>query len=187
MGQGADNETGGLFMHLSTITSALVLASLSGYSHARIIHEDFDGPGFHSELNFDFGTDTDFAGFDTHDHIDGVLWMYADLASITVNSLGAGESIESISVSWTDFCGIGCTNFELFGATDNVLMSNTTVGSFETVMLSEGDLGEAITHFTISSFEGRMEGITIHIVPAPASIALLGLASVLVIPRRKQD
>ena len=173
-------------MQLSTLSTALVLGSLAGFSHARIIHEDFDGAGFNAELNFDFGTDTDFTGgLDTHDHIDGVLWLYADLATISVNSLGAGESIESVSVSWTDFCGIGCTNLELFGVSSSIAMSNSSVGSFETVMLSEFDLGEAITHFTISSFEGRIEAITINIVPPPASIALLGLGSLFMVPRRK--
>lgn len=174
-------------MRATTLTSALIVATLASNSLARIITEDFDGMDFNPELTFDFGTDSDFTGGnDTSDHMDGVLWLYADRATVTVNSLAAGESIQSVSVTWTDFCGIGCTVLELFGDSDNALIDNSIVGSAETVTLTVDDLGEPITSFQISSFEGRFEEISINIVPTPASTALLGIATILLLPLRKR-
>ena len=173
-------------MRTSTLIALAALTGVAGLSQARVIVEDFDGPGFNMELDFDFGTDTDFTGGgDTHDLIDGVLWQYSDLATVTVNSLLPGEWIESVEVTWTDYCGIGCTELEVFGASDNALFGNMMVGTQEVVLATAGDLGEPITHFTISSFEGHFEGITINIVPAPSSLALLSMGGLMLRrPRR---
>lgn len=173
-------------MHAASLIGLVALTGIAGVSNARVIVEDFDGADFNPELNFDFGTDTDFTGGgDTHDHIDGVLWMYADLATVTVNSLLPGEWIESVEVTWTDFCGVGCTALELFGDSDNALFDNNLVGSQETVLGTVDDLGEPITHFTLSSFEGRFEMVTVNIVPNASSMALFGVGGLLIARRRR--
>jgi len=173
-------------MHTSTLITLVALAGFAGMSNARVVVEDFDGADFNPELTFDFGTDTDFTGGgDTHDHIDGVLWMYADLATVTVNSLLAGEWIQSVEVTWTDFCGVGCTALELFGDSDNALFDNNLVGSQEIVLGTVDDLGEPITHFTLSSFEGRFEKVVVNIVPSPSSMALFGVGGLLIVRRKR--
>jgi len=174
-------------MRATTFASAVILAAFAHSSLARVITEDFDDADFNPELTFDFGTDSDFTGVsDTSDHIDGVLWLYADLATVTVNSLAPGEFIQSVRVTWTDSCGVGCTALELLGDSNTVLIANSLVSQTETVTLSIDDLGEPITSFEISSFEGRFEEISINIVPTPASTALLGLATIFLLPLRRR-
>jgi len=177
-------------MRNTTITTALAIACLSGATHARVIHEDFDdgfgGAAYDAELTFDFGTSTDFTGGgDTNDLFPGVQWMYADLATITVNSLAPGEYIESVEVNWTDFCGTGCTTLEIFGAGSSMQVVNSLIGSPESVALSDFDLGAPIDYFTLSSFEGQFVDIWVTVVPTPSSLALLGFAGIASIRRRR--
>jgi hypothetical protein len=183
-------HTGENAMRTSTITIALIFAALTGLSHARIIHEDFFGSTgdaeYDSELNFDFGTDSDFAGFDSHDLFAGQLWLYADLTTVTVNTMGIDEWIQSIELTWTDNCGLGCTNIELFGDTMNLITPNTVVGQTETIFLTDADLGEQIRYFSLSSFEGRIDEFTLTIVPTPASASLLAIGAILLLPSRKR-
>lgn len=177
-------------MRTRSIIFALTVAAAANCSIGRMIHEDFFGATgageFDTELNFDFGTDSDFSGFDTHDLFSGELWLYADLTTITVNTLAPDEWIESIAVTWTDFCGIGCTNLEVFGDTMSLASPNTVVSQTEVVTLTSGDLGEQIRSFSLSSFEGRMDEFTVTIVPTPASSTLLGAAAILMFSRRKR-
>lgn len=178
-------------MRITTLTTASIL--LSGFAvptQAREIHEDFicfcGGPIFDLELEYDFGTDSDFSGgTDTWDLFTGELYLYPELVNITVNSLVAGEYIDSIEVMWTDFCGVGCTEFEIFGANGSVSVSNSTVSMLETVTLTRDDLGEDIQSFSLSSFEGRIEEFRVTILPTPAPVVSLGLMGLLAIRRRR--
>ncbi|MBO6514116.1 MAG: hypothetical protein JJ974_09145 [Phycisphaerales bacterium] len=170
-------------MNTTRTAAALALAGLATSSTARLIIEDFDGADFNPELNFDFSSD--FTDFDTSDHMDGVLWLYSDLADITVTTLGPGEWIESVEVTWTDFCGLGCTNLELLGDNNSFNIGNADVQGSETVFASMADLGEPITNFTISSFEGRIERIVVDVVPAPSALGFLSLAGLAVARRRR--
>lgn len=169
-------------MNITRTLAALALAGLATSTSARLIIEDFDGADFNPELTFDFSSD--FGG-NTSDHIDGVLWLYADLADISVNSLGPDEWIASVEVTWTDFCGLGCTNLELLGDNNSFNIANMDVQGSETVFASMADLGEPITNFTLSSFEGRMERIVIDVVPTPSALALLGLGGLAAARRRR--
>lgn len=173
------------------IIAAAALAGLTTSVLAnRLIIEDFDdGNGnaaFDAELTFDFGTSTDFTGgLDTNDLFLGELNLYSDLVTVSVNSLGAGESIGSVTVMWTDFCGIGCTDMQVFGATSSASVENALVGTQETFTLSAADIGEAIEFFTLSSFEGRIDRIEVLVVPSPGPLALLGLGLVGTARRRR--
>jgi len=172
---------------MNTIISASVLATLAAAnatSHARVIVEDFDDPGFNPELIFDFSSDFTGGG-DTSDHIDGVLWLYSDLAEVSVSTLAPNEWIESVQVTWNDFCGPGCTNLEIFGLNNSMEVGNLDLAGSETVMLSSLDIGEPITHFTISSFEGRFEEIVVNVVPSSGSLALLGIGALGVVRRKR--
>ena len=178
-------------MRTHTITCALAIAAVAGISNARIIHEDFlcfcGGPIFDIELDYDFGTDTDFTGsLDMYDLFAGELWLYSDLTTVTVNTLAPDEWIESIEITWTDACGIGCTELEVFGDTMSLIAPNTVVSQTEVVTLTTADLGEQIRYFTLSSFEGRIDEFTVTVVPTPASALLLGLAGLLMLPSRKR-
>lgn len=163
------------FRRTALCCAAVVVASQAS---ARDIVEDFtDGMGnamFDSELSYDFGTATDFTGFgDTSDLFVGELWLYADLVTVSVNSLMAGEHIESVTVEWVDFCGPACTEFTVTGMNGSASQFNAAVGASETWTLGMGDLGEPVVDFSLSSFEGRIDRITVTVVPAPAGLALL--------------
>jgi hypothetical protein len=171
-----------------TATAAFATAANAG---ARLIVEDFtDGMGgaaFDSELNWDFGTATDFTGgLDTHDLFVGELYMYADLATVSVNSLAAGEFIDVIEVTWTDFCGVGCTQFTVNGIMGaSASQGNVNIGTIESWTLSSADIGEAIDTFELSSFEGRIERVEIRILPTPSTAALVGLGGLVATRRRR--
>lgn len=167
---------------------AILIAALGGLTGAadasRLIVEDFDdGSGvaaFDAELTYDFGTATDFTGFgDTNDLFLGELWLYADAVTVAVNSLAAGESIGSVTVTFTDFCGIGCTQFGVTGVGGaSASVGNALVGAPETFTLTAAGIGEPIDSFVLSSFEGRIDRVVVEVVPAPGSLALLGLGLV---------
>ena len=168
----------------------LAISVIAASTQARVIHEDFrdmaGGPAFDPELTFDFGTDTDFTGGgDTNDLFAGALWLYSDLVTVSVNSLAPDEYIESVEVSWTDFCGIGCTIIQAVGATTDLALANTVVSSTETRSISSMDLGENIEFFRLSSFEGRMNKLTINIVPSPSALSMLGLGGLVIARRRR--
>lgn len=170
-------------MHnIKTLGATCVLLAVSGSVNARTIVEDFlDGMGgaaYDTELDYSFN-DGDFWGL-----LPGELNLYPATANITVNSLVAGEYIESVEVVWTDFCGLGCTSIEIYGASSTATQFNTTVGSQETWVLSTADIGEEILGFALDSNEGRIERITVNIVPAPASVSLL-LGGLLAIRRQR--
>ena len=170
--------------------AAILIAGLAAPSQAREIYEDFicfcGGPIFDIELDYDFGTDSDFSGgTDTWDLFTGELYLYPELVNITVNSLAAGEYIDSIEVMWTDFCGIGCTELEVIGANGSVSVSNSTVSMLETVTLTRDDLGEDIESFSLSSFEGRIEEFRVTVLPTPGTLALLGLGGLFAIRRQR--
>lgn len=167
-----------------SIAAAIVAGGLAVSAQAREIYEDFfDANGlaaFDPELMYDFGTDSDFTGsLDTHDLFPGELWLYADRVTIGVGSLGAGEYIESVTVTWTDFCGLGCTQLEVFGGSGTAAVGNGIVGVAETVTLSVQDIGGPIDFFALSSSEGRIEEFRVNIVPAPSAGVLLLMGSVL--------
>jgi hypothetical protein len=175
---------------MNTKAALLALSLVAASTQARVIHEDFrddaGGPAFNPELTFDFGTATDFTGgADTHDLFAGELWLYADLVTVSVNSLAADEYIESVEVSWTDFCGVGCTIIQAVGATSNLALTNTVVGSTEIRSISSMDLGENIEFFRLSSFEGRMNKLTINVVPSPSALGMLGLGGLFAARRRR--
>lgn len=170
-------------MNTARTLAALALAGLATSASARLIIEDFDGADFNPELTFDFSSD--FTGGDTSDHVDGILWLYADLADISVNSLGPDEWIASVEVTWTDFCGLGCTNLELLGDNNSFNIGNADIAGSETVFASMADLGEPITNFTISSFEGRIERVVVDVVPTPSALALLGMGGLAAVRRRR--
>jgi hypothetical protein len=166
-----------------------IIGAIAGSASARVIVEDFsDGMGgaaFDAELTYDFGTTSDFTGsLDTNDLFPGNLWLYADAVSVTVNSLSAGEYIESVEVEWVDFCGVACTTFGVSGATSSATQFNALVGSTEIWSLSTADIGEEIEEFSLSSFEGRIDRITVNVVPAPASATLL-LGSLVALRRKR--
>lgn len=167
---------------IHTLTAACSMIALSSGVHARTIVEDFlDGMGgaaYDTELDYAYNTG------DFWDLFPGELNLYPATANITVNSLVAGEYIESVEVVWTDFCGLGCTSLEIYGATSSATQFNTSVSTQETWTLSTGDIGEEILGFSLHSFEGRIEQITVNIVPAPASASLL-LGGLLAIRRRR--
>lgn len=172
----------------SVITMTAAVACLGAAAQAREIFEDFlDGSGgaaFDPELSYDFGTDTDFTGvLDTHDLFPGELWLYADLVTVNVSSLAGGEYIRSVVVTWTDNCGIGCTQLEIFGASSSAMLGNTDVSVTQTVSLSTADIGEPILYFTLSSYEGRIDEFRVTVVPTP-SIAVMMLMGTLFARRR---
>lgn len=175
---------------MNTKATLLALSVIAASTQARVIHEDFrdmaGGPAFDPELTFDFGTASDFTGGgDTNDLFAGALWLYSDLVTVSVNTLAADEYIESVEVSWTDFCGLGCTNLEVFGATTSLNAPNMDVSSTEIITLTSLDLGESIEYFTLSSFEGRMNKLTINIVPTPSALGMLGLGGLVIARRRR--
>ena len=179
-------------MRLALITLAATgLAASASNAGVRAITEDFtDGMGgaaYNSELTYDFGTDTDFAGFDTHDLYAGELNLWSDLVNVSVNSLGANEYIDAVSVTWTDFCGIGCTEITAYGLmSGSMTIGNADVGSQESFTITSADLGgQWISSFDLSSFEGRIERIDIRVVPAPTSLAMLGLGGLAAARRRR--
>lgn len=170
-------------MNITRTLTTLAFAGLVSNASARLIIEDFDGADFNPELSFDFSSD--FTDFDTSDHMDGVLWLYADLAEITVTTLGPSEWIESVEVTWTDFCGLGCTNLELLGDNGSFNIGNADVPGSETVFASMSDLGEQINSFTLSSFEGRIERVVVDVVPTPSALAMLGMGGLAIARRRR--
>ncbi|MFG0246651.1 MAG: hypothetical protein ACF8MF_11450 [Phycisphaerales bacterium JB052] len=162
---------------MNRIVAISSLIAIAGNASARLIIEDFlddmGGAAFDAELEYSFQGGS-------WDLLPGELNLWPETVDISVNSLTAGEYIESVEVQWTDFCGIGCTSIEVFGATSTATQFNAAVGSSETWTLSTGDIGEEILGFSLSSFEGRFDRITINVVPAPASIVVLmgGLVTV---------
>ncbi len=175
---------------MHTKAALLALSLIAASTQARVIHEDFrddaGGPAYNPELTFDFGTDTDFTGGgDTHDLFAGALWLYSDLVTVSVNTLAPDEYIESVEVSWTDFCGLGCTIIQAVGETTDLALANTVVSSTETRSISSMDLGENIEFFRLSSFEGRMNKLTINIVPTPSALGMLGMGGLLIARRRR--
>ena len=178
-------HTGGNTMNkMISICAIVSVAVASNASDGRVIVEDFDGAGFNPELTFDFSSDFTGEG-DTSDHMDGVLWLYSDLADVSVNTLAPGEWIESVEVTWTDFCGTGCTNLEIFGLNNSLAIGNTDIAGSETVLLTSVDIGESIQHFTISSFEGRIEEVVVTVVPTPGPLALVGVGALAMIRRKR--
>lgn len=183
----------GDIMKLDTRLVALVALTgltTSAAAGSRLIVEDFDnGSGvaaFDPELTFDFGTSSDFTGnLDTNDLFLGELNLYSDLVTVTVNSLIAGESINSVSVTWTDFCGVGCTNFGILGMGSSASVGNALVGTQETFTLTAADIGASIDSFTLSSFEGRIDRVLVEVVPAPGVLALLGFGAMGAARRRR--
>lgn len=176
---------------LTALAASAAIAATAN-AGARLIVEDFtDGMGgaaFDSELNWDFGTTTDFTGgLDTNDLFLGELNLYADLATVSVNSLAAGEFIDVVEVTWTDFCGTGCTEFTVNGVMGaSATQGNVNIGTQESWTLSSGDLGgEAIDTFELSSFEGRIDRVEIRILPTPSAAALLGLGGLVITRRRR--
>jgi len=176
---------------LAAFAASAMIAS-SAHAGARLIIEDFtDGMGgaaFDDGLNYDFGTATDFTGsLDTHDLFLGELNLYADLVTVTLNTLDPSEYIDVVEVTWTDFCAVGCTQFSVhgeMGATES--QGNVNVGTIESWTLSTADvMGQDITSFTLSSFEGRIERIEVRVLPAPGSLAGLGALGLLATRRRR--
>lgn len=167
-----------------SIAAAIAAGGLAVSAQARDIYEDFLDAGgvgaFDPELIYDFGTSSDFTGsLDTHDLFPGELWLYADRVIIGVGSLGPGEYIESVTVTWTDFCGLGCTQLEVFGVSGTAAVGNGIVGVAETLTLGAPDIGGPIDFFALSSFEGRIEEFRVTIVPAPSAGLLMLMGGVL--------
>ena len=178
------------------ITTVLFAAALGTASSAdagiRTITEDFtDGMGgaaFDPELTFDFGTATDFTGTgDTNDLNVGELFLFADLVTVTLNTGDPSEYIESVEVDWVDFCGPGCTNLSVESVMGSVAgVGNSVVSAPETVMLSTSDVGgEQIQSFALSSFEGRIDQITVSVAPAPGALGALAIGGLVAVRRRR--
>ncbi len=171
----------------------VVVGAAAATVNGQVIMEDFvDGGGgaaFDPGLSYDFGTATDFTGvLDHHDLFPGALWLYADSVNVRAIGLAADEYIESVEVTWEDFCFPPCTTLTIngeLGATASVTASQTSV--IETWVLSTSDIGgERITSFDLSSFEGRIDSINVRIAPAPAgSLALAGLGGFIALRRRR--
>ena len=165
-----------------------MVAAASAHAGVRVIEEDFlsldGGAIFDDRLTYDFSSDFS-GGNDLNQLLPGELNLFPDEAMITVNDLAPGEYIQSVEVIWMDFCGIGCTTLEVFGATTSVSESNMITGEPEPVFLDADDLGENITSFSLSSFEGAIELITVTVVPAPGSVAALGLGGLCLTRRRR--
>lgn len=166
---------------MRTAFTAITAAALAtSFASAGIIVEDFDdGMGnaaYDAALNYDFSSDFTGGG-DTHDLFLGELNLWSDLVNISLASPMPGEYIEMVEVTWTDFCGEGCTNLSIYGAMGGFAnVGNADIQGSETVMLSSADIGgEQITSFDLSSFEGRIDSIRVFTVPAPGAMALLGL------------
>ncbi len=171
----------------TAIAAAALTASLAA---ANVIVEDFDdGMGnaaFDAALNYDFSSDFTGGG-DTNDLFLGELNLYSDLVNITLAAPMPGEYIEMVEVTWTDFCGLGCTNLTIYGAMGGTAtVGNLDIAGSETVMLSSADIGgQQITSFDLSSFEGRIDSIRVYTVPTPGALALLGLGGLGVTRRRR--
>ena len=151
-------------------------ACMSGYTGAnctvppstRIIVEDFlNGAGaaaFDTELHYDFSTFRDFSGvFDVYDLFPGELWLYPDMVVVRVNSIGPGEYIESVAVDWVDLCGVGCSSFSVQGPALVATVFNTDVGVPEHQFLSTADVSGNIQFFILSSYEVRIDRITVTV------------------------
>jgi len=142
--------------HINAVAATCALISLTGSVHARTIVEDFlDGMGgaaYDAELDYAFNTG------DFWDLFPGELNLYPATANITVNSLVAGEYIESVEVVWTDFCGLGCTSLEIYGASSSATQFNTSVSTQETWTLSTADIGEEILGFSLHSLRVVLSG-----------------------------
>lgn len=168
--------------HTKNLVAAFALLTVAGSAQARTIVEDFlddmGGAAYDAELDYSFND----GGF--WDLFPGELNLYPATATISVNSLMAGEYIESVEVQWTDFCGLGCTSLSIFGANSTATQFNATVSSPEIWTLSTADIGEEILGFALQSNEGRIDRITVNIVPAPASATLL-LGGLVAIRRRR--
>ena len=106
---------------------------------------------------------------------------------MTLNTGDPSEYIETVEVSWTDFCGVDCTNLSVQGVMGSAAsVGNSVVSSPETVMLSTTDVGgEEIQSFALSSFEGRIDQITVSVAPAPGALGALAIGGLVAVRRRR--
>ena len=91
----------------------------------------------------------------------GTLWLYPGTDTVTFD-LGPDESVPYARVTFTDYCGLGCTTVEFIGTEGAALFSNTSVGTEEIVDTVGLGLGEIVL-IMLQSSEGRFDEILINI------------------------
>lgn len=99
-------------------------------------------------------------------------WGLAPAEDDVTFNLAPGEYVDWAGVTLLDYCGTGCTQFEVVGTEGSMTFQNTTVGEQETYDTTGLDLGEIVT-VHLRSYEGLFNDLMINVVPEPATLELL--------------
>lgn len=143
--------------------------------------DDFTDGLLDPTFGYDFSSD--FTGGGDFNSIDAMGLLLAS-DEVVITFPGIAEPVGLFQIDFSDFTGIGATEVEVFGTLGSVLLTNTTIGGPESIIVTPTDgLGE-ITSVRVSAFETFFERITVRTIPAPSTAALFGLGALAARRRR---
>lgn len=173
-------------MMKSALMVAVATLATSASGQILSVTDDLTDGMFDSFFNYDFSSD--FAGNgvgNDFNDLDGQgMLLASDEVLITFPGAAGGEILE-VNVSYTDFTGIGATDFLAIGLNGMTTDSNSTVGMLASFHASSSQIG-SIQSAQIGAFETYISSITVRYrVPTPASSAVLGLGGLIAMRRRR--
>lgn len=170
---------------MKTATAAGIAACVTGVAAGSMtITDDLTDAMFDPAFDYNLFTGSDFTGsFDFNELDTFGLLLASDLVEVTFP--GVAGPVTEATVTFADFAGIGATNVDFVGAISTVSFANTTIGSPETVSVTQADgLGEILA-IRISSFEGFVTEVGVNFVPGVSSVGVLAMGGLVASRRRR--
>lgn len=167
---------------------AAAVVAIAGSASGQILSVTDDLTDGLFDAFFSYDLSSDFAGNGVGGDFNELgasgLLLASDEVLITFPGAAGGNVLE-VNISFIDFTGVGATEFEAIGLGGMANDANTTVGQLESFHASSSSIG-FIQSAQVGAFETYIKSITVRYeVPAPAGTAVLGLAGLGAMRRRR--
>ena len=141
-------------------------------------------PAFNYDFSSDFPGNGPGGDFNSLDPGPGAGLLLAS-DEVVITWPGIPDAIGLAQVDFTDYTGPGATEVEFFGTLGSMLFSNATVSALESFQVDMSSGIGAITSIRISAFETYVHSISLRSIPTPGALALLGVAGMAGLRRRR--